>query len=137
MNKNNISWIHYAYATITASVLAYVTVMDSTGKSQESDNAINMLPTFDDGSDEPIQEESGLYEDNIQDSALIEPNAPPMENSEPYDDEPPMANAEPVVDEPPMANAEPVVDEPAKGGKLKKTKHKHIKLKNNKTRGRK
>ena len=36
MNKNTISWTHYIYATITASVLAYVTVMDTSKESDDS-----------------------------------------------------------------------------------------------------
>ena len=42
MNKENLSWIHYAYITITASVLAYVTYADN--GTEESTSALDMLP---------------------------------------------------------------------------------------------
>jgi len=42
MNKENFSWIHYAYITITASVLAYVTYADN--GTEESTSALDMLP---------------------------------------------------------------------------------------------
>lgn len=121
MNKNTISWIHYAYATITASVLAYVTVMDSDDTQSESDNAVSMLPSFDNDSQEKDDK-------NIEEVLPKEPEL--------YEDEIPSAqvfnNEEPVI-------AEPVSNEDYRGGKLKRknTKIKHMKLKNNKTRSRK
>ena len=55
MNKTIISWSHYLYATITASVLAYVTVMDSSKDSDDS--AISMLPNIDNSVEpEPVEE---------------------------------------------------------------------------------
>tara|TARA_B110000879_G_scaffold52496_1_gene74509 strand:+ start:10331 stop:10702 length:372 start_codon:yes stop_codon:yes gene_type:complete len=56
MNKNIISWTHYIYATITASVLAYVTVMDSSTESDDS--ATSMLPNIDNYTEEEEEEES-------------------------------------------------------------------------------
>ena len=56
MNKNIISWTHYIYATITASVLAYVTVMDSSKESDDS--ATSMLPNIDNYTEEEEEEES-------------------------------------------------------------------------------
>ena len=69
MNKNTISWTHYIYATITASVLAYVTAMD---KSKEiDDSAINMLPTIDNFTEE---EEEEVEEENEDESIpIVEP----------------------------------------------------------------
>ena len=56
MDKNIISWTHYIYATITASVLAYVTVMDSSTESDDS--ATSMLPNIDNYTEEEEEEES-------------------------------------------------------------------------------
>ena len=53
MNKENFSWIHYAYITITASVLAYVTYADNVN--DESESALDMLPGSSASvSDEPV-----------------------------------------------------------------------------------
>ena len=72
MNKNTISWTHYIYATITASVLAYVTAMD---KSKEiDDSAINMLPTIDNYTEE--EEEEEVEEENEDESIPIVESSP-------------------------------------------------------------
>ena len=122
MNKNNISWIHYIYATITASVLAYVTAMDYSDKQADDTSAVDMLPPiFNENENEDENEPpSDLYQDNSQlDNSSID-NA--------VDYEPPIAY-------PIESNS----DESKNGGKLKKkkTKSKYITPKNNKTRSRK
>jgi len=129
MNKNTISWLHYAYATITASVLAYVTAMDTNGSQMNEDNAVDMLPTF--NSNEEINNEP--IEDSLEDNSPFEEDIPVSNNS--IEDK--FTMPEPVI-------AEPIVTEPSefalpKGGKLKKnkTKNKQPKRKNNKTRNHK
>ena len=57
MNKNIISWTHYIYVTITASVLAYVTVMDSSSDDEPEESAISMLPSIDNTPAEPVEAE--------------------------------------------------------------------------------
>lgn len=128
MNKNTISWLHYAYATITASVLAYVTAMDTNDSQMNEDNAVDMLPTF--NSNEEINNEP--TEDSLEDTPS------PFEEDIPVSDE--TTEYESTIPEPVIA--EPVLDEPSesafpKGGKLKKNKTKNKKNKNNKTRNRK
>jgi len=72
MNKNTISWTHYIYATITASVLAYVTAMD---KSKEiDDSAINMLPTIDNYTEEEEEEDESIpIVEPVESSPIAEP----------------------------------------------------------------
>ena len=81
MNKNTISWTHYIYATITASVLAYVTAMD---KSKEiDDSAINMLPTIDnytEEEDEEVEEENEDESIPIVEPVESSPIAEPVES---------------------------------------------------------
>ena len=126
MNKNNISWIHYIYATITASVLAYVTAMDYSDKQADDTSAVDMLPPiFNENENEDENEDeneppSDLYQDNYQ-----------LDNSS-IDD---AVDYEPPIAYPIESNS----DESKNGGKLKKkkTKSKYITPKNNKTRSRK
>lgn len=110
MNKTIISWSHYLYATITASVLAYVTVMDSSKDSDDS--AISMLPNIDNS---------------------VEPE--PVEESTPVAEPEPVPEPEPVEEpeEESIAVAEPVsvpVAEPVKESQVGSSRKK---LKNNKT----
>ena len=70
MNKNTISWTHYIYATITATVLAYVTVMESSNDVNES--ATSMLPNIDNS--DKTEEESESVEENEPES--VEDNEP-------------------------------------------------------------
>jgi len=109
MNKNIISWTHYIYVTITASVLAYVTVMDSSSDDEPEESAISMLPSIDNTPAEPVEAEP------------VE--AVPVE-SEPVEVE--VVEAEPVEAEPVEAEMEVVkVDSVGtSGGKLKKKKTK-------------
>ena len=125
MNKTIISWTHYIYATITSSVLAYVTVMDST-TSEEEDSAINMLPSISDSQSPEVEE---LVEPELVEPELVEPE---------------LVEAEPI--EPELVEAEPINREKTQqsqygssGGKLKKNKTKtnNKNKKVNKTRGRK
>ena len=120
MNKTSISWTHYIYVTITASVLAYVTVMDSSSK--EDDSAINMLPSIDTTFNEPIEAEPIEAE-------LIE--AEPIEAEH--------IEAEPIEAEPIEVEQAQQPQSGSSGGKLKKkkTKTNNKNKKVNKTRGRK
>ena len=80
MNTNIISWTHYIYATITASVLAYVTVMDSSKESDDS--ATSMLPNIDNYTEEeslPQEEEEGEGEESIPAEEESLPIAEPVE----------------------------------------------------------
>ena len=128
MNKTIISWTHYIYATITSSVLAYVTVMDSTTSEEEEDSAINMLPSIS-NSQSPEVEELVEVEPELVEPELVEPE---------------LVEAEPI--EPELVEAEPINREKTQqsqygssGGKLKKNKTKtnNKNKKVNKTRGRK
>ena len=119
MNKTIISWTHYIYATITSSVLAYVTVMDST--TSEEDSAINMLPSISNSQSPEVEE--------LVEAESIEPE---------------LVEAEPI--EPELVEAEPIDREKTQqsqygssGGKLKKNKTKtnNKNKKANKTRSRK
>ena len=83
MNTNIISWTHYIYATITASVLAYVTVMDTSKESDDS--ATSMLPNIDNSSN-----------NNVDNEDEEEPSAPEEESSI---QEPSIPIAEPVESE--------------------------------------
>lgn len=143
MNKNYISWIHYAYITITATVLAYVTVMDTPSNSSD-ESAVNMLPTINEP--EPEQEleqeqEPGAEKQNSVTSYLnTSEESKPIEiqTSEPIE-QPPMAIAEPV-EQPPTVTPKPIEEpriEIPKGGNRNKTRLKRHKGENNKTRNRK
>ena len=101
MNKNIISWTHYIYVTITASVLAYVTVMDSSSDDEPEESAISMLPSIDNTPAEPVE-------------------AVPVE-SEPVEVE--VGEAEPVEAEAEMEVVK-VDSVGTSGGKLKKKKTK-------------
>ena len=130
MNKTIISWTHYVYVTITASVLAYVTVMDSSSSSEE-DSAINMLPTID-----------TIYNSQSPDiDETVEPEIVEAEIVEPETVEPEIVEAELVNEEPIKNDAEPKQQSQSgsSGGKLKKNKTKtnNKNKKANKTRGRK
>ena len=106
MNKNIISWTHYIYVTITASVLAYVTVMDSSSDDEPEESAISMLPSIDNTPAEPVEAEP------------VE--AVPVE-SEPVEVE--VVEAEPVEAEAEMEVVK-VDSVGTSGGKLKKKKTK-------------
>jgi hypothetical protein len=117
MNKTIISWSHYLYATITASVLAYVTVMDSSKDSDDS--AISMLPNIDFSikTEEPVYVEESVPEVEPVSVPVAEPVSVPV--------------AEPVS----VPVAEPVsvpvpVAEPVKESQVGSSRKK---LKNNKT----
>jgi len=125
MNKTIISWTHYVYVTITASVLAYVTVMDST-TSEEEDSAINMLPNIDTIPNSQSPDIDELVEPEIVEAEIVEPE---------------IVEAELVNEEPIKNDAEPKQQSlfGSSGGKLKKNKTKtnNKNKKVNKTRGRK
>ena len=70
MNKTIISWTHYIYVTITASVLAYVTVMDSSN--EDEDSAINMLSNIDATSNSQSQEDEEPIEEELVNEEPIE-----------------------------------------------------------------
>ena len=135
MNKDTLSWIHYFYATVTASVLAYVTSMDMGDKNDDNDepSAIDMLPNI--GSNE----ETEVYEEPQEQEVFEEAEVyeEPQE-AEVYEE--PQEQEEPVE---PSNTMEPPVAQPintfssSNGGKLKKNKTKNKKNKNNKTRNRK
>ena len=107
MNKDPVSWIHYALITITASVLAYVTIADPS--ENETSSAVDMLPELYDKNNDisEIQEEEQPME--------IQPEEQPMETT---NKEIPEAIAQPVY----------------RGGKLKKTKNNYNNIKRNRTR---
>ena len=113
MNKTIISWTHYIYATITSSVLAYVTVMDSTTSEEEEDSAINMLPSI-----------SNSQSPEVEELVEVEPELV----------EPELVEAEPINREKTQQS-----QYGSSGGKLKKNKTKtnNKNKKVNKTRGRK
>ena len=115
MNKTIISWTHYVYVTITASVLAYVTVMDSYSSSEE-DSAINMLPNIDTISNSQSPDVDEILEPEIVEAELV--NEEPIKN-----------DAEPTQQS----------QSGSSGGKLKKNKTKtnNKNKKVNKTRSRK
>ena len=136
MNKNYISWIHYAYITITATVLAYVTVMDTPSNSSD-ESAVDMLPSINEPEPEPEPDVEN------QNSVMSYFNTTPSEevnqvNNEPVE-QPPIAIAEPI-EQPPVVKAEPIEEskiEIPKGGNMNKTKLKKQKQNKNKTRNRK
>ncbi|MGA1047285.1 MAG: hypothetical protein ACO3UU_04695 [Minisyncoccia bacterium] len=137
MNKNYISWIHYAYITITATVLAYVTVMDTPSNSSD-ESAVNMLPSINEPEPEPEPEPES--QNSVMSIFDTSDEAKPIEiqSSEPIE-QPPMVIAEPVEQPPivtPKVMEEPRVEIP-KGGNRNKTTIKKQKGKNNKTRNRK
>ena len=125
MNKTIISWTHYVYVTITASVLAYVTVMDSYSSSEE-DSAINMLPNIDTISNSQSPDVDEILEPEIVEAEIVEPE---------------IVEAELVNEEPIKNDAEPTQQSQSgsSGGKLKKNKTKtnNKNKKVNKTRSRK
>jgi len=100
MNKNIISWTHYIYATITASVLAYVTVMDSSKESDDS--ATSMLPNIDNYTEEESlpqqEEEEGEGEGEGEESLPQEEEEGEGEESIPAEEES-LPIAEPVEPE--------------------------------------
>ena len=77
MNKNIISWTHYIYVTITASVLAYVTVMDSSSDAEPEESAISMLPSIDNTPAEPEPVEAEVVEAEPVEAEVVE--AEPVE----------------------------------------------------------
>ena len=122
MNKENFSWIHYAYITITASVLAYVTYADNVN--DESESALDMLPGSSASvSDEPV------------DTPLIDKPVPAVAEPIP---EVPLAQAvvEPVPDvtEPAPVVTDQSVENKINGGKLNKTRTNNKKYKKKQTR---
>ena len=135
MNKTIISWTHYVYVTITASVLAYVTVMDSSSSSEE-DSAINMLPNIDTISNSQSPDVDEILEPEIVEEETVEPEIVEAEIVEPE-----IVEAELVNEESIKNDAEPKQQSQSgsSGGKLKKNKTKtnNKNKKANKTRGRK
>lgn len=130
MNKDTLSWIHYFYATVTASVLAYVTSMDIDGESSNNDetSAIDMLPNI--MSNEETEAPQEVYEEP-QEEVYEEPQEEVYEEPQ-----------EEVYEEPSSISELPVAEPintvtSSNGGKLKKNKTKNKKNKNNKTRNRK
>jgi len=77
MNKNIISWTHYIYVTITASVLAYVTVMDSSSDDEPEESAISMLPSIDNTpvEAEPVEAEVEPVEVEVVEAEPVEAEA--------------------------------------------------------------
>jgi len=135
MNKDTLSWIHYFYATVTASVLAYVTSMDMGDKNDNDESsAIDMLPNF--GSNE----ETEVYEEPQEQEVFEEVEAEVYE--EPQEEEVFEEPQEEVYQEPSRISELPVAEPvntvtSSNGRKLKKNKTKNKKNKNNKTRNRK
>lgn len=115
MNKNTISWTHYIYATITASVLAYVTVMDTSKESDDS--ATNMLPNIDNSSNNNVDDE--------EEEEYEEPSAPEEEEEA----EPSAPEEESTTQEPSIPIAEPVESEqkPLFGSSRRKLKKNNTK----------
>lgn len=113
MNKNIISWTHYVYVTITASVLAYVTVMDSSSDDEPEESAISMLPSIANtpAEPEPVEPEPVEAESEPVEPEPVEPEPEPVE-----------AEAEPI--EVVEADVVKVNSVDSSGGKLKKKKTK-------------
>jgi len=131
MNKENFSWIHYAYITITASVLAYVTYADNVN--DESESALDMLPGSSASvSDEPVDTP---LTDKPVDTPLIDQPVPAVAEPIP---EVPLAQAvvEPVPDvtEPAPVVTDQSVENKINGGKLNKTRTNNKKYKKKQTR---
>ena len=125
MNKDPVSWIHYALITITASVLAYVTIADPS--ENETSSAVDMLPELYDKNNDisEIQEEEQPME--------IQEEEQPMEIQEeeqPIEIQPEEQPMETTNKEIPEAISQPVY----RGGKLKKTKNNYNNIKRNRTR---
>ena len=128
MNKENFSWIHYAYITITASVLAYVTYADN--GTEESTSALDMLP-------------NNTLLNEPQNSPVDIPVATEVTEKSPYPEVVTAPDAE--VATPPDAEvatapeAEVVTENKTNnvnGGKLKNTRTNNKKYKKKQTRGR-
>ena len=137
MNKNTISWIHYMYVTVTASVLAYVTSMDMGDKNENEPSAIDMLPNI--MSTEETQEE--VYEEPQEEEVFEEPQEEEV-YEEPQEEEVFEEPQEEVYQESSRISELPVAEPvntvtSSNGGKLKKNKTKNKKSKNNKTHNRK
>ena len=117
MNKTIISWTHYIYVTITASVLAYVTVMDSSD--EDEDSAINMLSNIDATSNSQRPEDEEQIEAELVNEEPIEAE---LVNEEPIEAE--LVQEEPIeaelVEEIPTQQSK----SGSSGGKLKKNKTK-------------
>jgi hypothetical protein len=117
MNKTIISWTHYIYVTITASVLAYVTVMDSSD--EEDDSAINMLSNIDTTSNSQSPEDEEQIEAELVNEEPIEAE---LVQEEPIEAE--LVQEEPIeaelVEEIPTQQSK----SGSSGGKLKKNKTK-------------
>ena len=107
MNKTIISWTHYIYVTITASVLAYVTVMDSSD--EDEDSAINMLSNIDATSNSQRPEDEEQIEAELVNEEPIEAE---LVQEEPIEAE--------LVEEIPTQQSK----SGSSGGKLKKNKTK-------------
>jgi hypothetical protein len=117
MNKTIISWTHYIYVTITASVLAYVTVMDSSD--EDEDSAINMLSNIDATSNSQSPEDEEQIEAELVNEEPIEAE---LVQEEPIEAE--LVQEEPIeaelVEEIPTQQSK----SGSSGGKLKKNKTK-------------
>ena len=107
MNKTIISWTHNIYVTITASVLAYVTVMDSSD--EDEDSAINMLSNIDATSNSQSPEDEEQIEAELVNEEPIEAE---LVQEEPIEAE--------LVEEIPTQQSK----SGSSGGKLKKNKTK-------------
>ena len=137
MNKENFSWIHYAYITITASVLAYVTYADNVN--DESESALDMLPGSSASvSDEPV--DTPLIDKPVP--AVAEPIPEvPLAQAVVEPEVPTVTEPVPTVTEPVSTVTEPVpvvtdqsVENKINGGKLNKTRTNNKKYKKKQTR---
>ena len=134
MNKDPVSWIHYALITITASVLAYVTIADPS--ENETSSAVDMLPELYDKNNDisEIQEEEQPMEIQEEEQPMeIQEEEQPMEIQEeeqPIEIQPEEQPMETTNKEIPEAISQPVY----RGGKLKKTKNNYNNIKRNRTR---
>src|SRR6056300_324255 len=129
MNKDTLSWIHYFYATVTASVLAYVTSMDMGDKNDNDESsAIDMLPNF--GSNEETEVYEEPQEQEVFEEAEAEVYEEPQEEEvfeEPQEEEVFEEPQEEVYQEPSRISELPVAEPvntvtSSNGGKLKKNK---------------
>ena len=128
MNKENFSWIHYAYITITASVLAYVTYADN--GTEESTSALDMLP-------------NNTLLNEPQNSPVDIPVATEVTEKSPYSEVVTAPDAEvataPEAEVVTAPEAEVVTENKTNnvnGGKLKNTRTNNKKYKKKQTRGR-
>jgi hypothetical protein len=141
MNKENFSWIHYAYITITASVLAYVTYADNTN--DESESALDMLPgssaiVSDEPVDTPlIDKPVPAFAEPIPEVPLAQAVVEPVpEATVPEATVPEASVPEASVPEATESPIAPTIENKVNGGKLKKTRTNNKKYKKKQTRSR-